>query len=292
MFGGLTYFLVLCMATGFVVAEIANDLDAEDVKKQLSEHIPELNNIDSKQIPSVDELDAIFREKCDKKSGNGTYDLIKENKEKYMECISNFVDVNKLKEEVEEAKKTGSMDEVFGKYCNKFPELSNCSSDLLDELSPCLEDKEIETINTTMSIMVKLKDFMCFKNGDRIAMFVAEGGVECIQSKKTELQDCLNSTFSSRVSNNDTSMPLMLPIVLFDSQDCNDFQKFRTCVGKALETCKESTPANLVDAFFKFTKKILPCNVTLTESDGKGSANNILPTLFLVLASSLAVYFH
>lgn len=39
-----------------------------------------------------------------------------------------------------------------------------------------------------------------------------------------------------------------------------DFDTIRTCVNKELEKCKNTTPANIVDAFFKFLKKHIPCD--------------------------------
>ena len=43
---------------------------------------------------------------------------------------------------------------------------------------------------------------------------------------------------------------------------CSDFDEVRKCFNTELEKCKDSTPANIVDAFFKFLKKHLPCGTT------------------------------
>lgn len=265
-------------------AEISNELDVDDIKKQIGEHIPDidLSEFDDSKIPQADEIDVIIRNKCDSKSGNGTYDKIQESKEAFQECISNFVNVTEVREEIEEAKKTGSMDEVFGKYCNKYPELNNCTSDFLEAIQPCLEDNEKRSLNISLGLTQKMKDFICHKNGDRIAMFVAEGGVDCLQSQKEALQQCLNSTLASRTPKDVT--PSMFPVLLFDAQDCSDFGKFRTCVAEALGHCNETTPANLMDAFFKYLKKILPCTIEQQNAENlKDYAISLKPVSLLTL---------
>ncbi|KAL3268298.1 hypothetical protein HHI36_007416 [Cryptolaemus montrouzieri] len=245
--------LVLAFAFIFagVTSQISNELgiDVDDIKKQLGEELPgvDLSGTDQVNSSQIDELELIFRNKCDSKSGNGTYDTIKASKDVYQECISNFVNVTQLKLEVDDAKKTGSMDEVFGKYCDKYPALTNCSSDFVEALQPCLEEHESKSLNISIGLAHKLKDFICYKSGDRIAMFVAEGGVDCINSQKEVLKQCLNSTLSSRVPSD--MSPNSLPILMFNSDDCRDFAKLRTCIVDALSHCPETTPSNLVDAF-------------------------------------------
>ncbi|XP_044754779.1 27 kDa glycoprotein-like [Coccinella septempunctata] len=265
-------------------AQISNELDVDDIKKQIGENIPDidLGAFDESKIPQADELDLIFRNKCDSKSGNGTYDNIQSSKNAYQECISNFVNVTELREEIEEAKKTGSMDEVFGKYCKKYPELSNCTDSFLESIQPCLEDNEKKSLNMSIALTHKLKEFICYKNGDRLAMFVAEGGVDCLQSQKDAIQQCLNSTLASRIPSDVT--PSVFPVLLFDAQDCRDFGEFRTCVGKALGHCNETTPANLMDAFFKFFKKMTPCGVEQQKLEStKDAAFSLVPISSLVL---------
>jgi len=45
-----------------------------------------------------------------------------------------------------------------------------------------------------------------------------------------------------------------------------DLQK---CVVKALETCSEPTPANIVDSMFNFVRKMTPCAKYKSEAGGK-----------------------
>lgn len=79
------------------------------------------------------------------------------------------MNITKLQEEVEKAKETGSMDEVFGKYCKKYPDVYNCFNNVTDVAMQCMNDAEKDSLNITMNIVKELKEFMCFKDGDRIA---------------------------------------------------------------------------------------------------------------------------
>jgi hypothetical protein len=40
---------------------------------------------------------------------------------------------------------------------------------------------------------------------------------------------------------------------------CRDMADLQKCVVKALETCTEPTPANIVDSMFNFVRKMTPC---------------------------------
>lgn len=51
-----------------------------------------------------------------------------------------------------------------------------------------------------------------------------------------------------------------LPNLVIKEENCRDMDKLEACVVRELETCKESTPANLVEALFRFVRKETPCN--------------------------------
>lgn len=50
-----------------------------------------------------------------------------------------------------------------------------------------------------------------------------------------------------------------LPTLIIKEENCHDMDKLEKCVVTELETCKESTPANLVEALFRFVRKETPC---------------------------------
>lgn len=61
------------------------------------------------------------------------------------------------------------MDEVFGKYCKKYPEIYKCVEEVTEKVKPCLSAEEQKTLSKTLTIVGELKEFICFKDGDRIA---------------------------------------------------------------------------------------------------------------------------
>lgn len=84
-------------------------------------------------------------------------------------CLDGLINFETLKQEVEESKKTGSMDEVFGKYCKKRPQIRACIQKGIDAVTPCLDDNEKSALNITLNILKELGEFVCYRDGDRIA---------------------------------------------------------------------------------------------------------------------------
>lgn len=71
--------------------------------------------------------------------------------------------------ELEEAKKTGSMDEVFGKYCAKRPEAMEKLKDITETFKKCLEPDERKSVDMKLNLTEKMVTFLCEKDGDKIA---------------------------------------------------------------------------------------------------------------------------
>jgi hypothetical protein len=209
----------------------------------------DLQNVEIPDI-DIDNFTAI-KEKCDKAGGSGTFDRLLASKESLQTCITNFVNVTVLANEVEESKKTGSMDEVFGKYCAKRSKVVTCVNSFISNLRPCLNAEENKALNVTLDILKQLGEFLCYRDGDRIAMFIAEGGVECIKSHTEGIQNCVTSTFKINATVNMNSVPNLL----MDKKKCDDLGKLQNCVVEELEKCKDSTPANIIDALFRFIKR-------------------------------------
>ncbi|RZC34399.1 DUF1397 domain containing protein [Asbolus verrucosus] len=242
-----------------------NNNDIDGLEKQINS-IPGLENFNSSKLPTEED----------------------NQQTEVQTCIESHLNFSQIQLEVEEAKKTGSMDEVFGKYCKKYPEIHQCLEGVTDKVRPCLDLNEQDTLNKTLEIVQELKEFVCFKDGDRIAMFIAEGGVECMESKKDQLQECANKTIGARIPT-DMSMN-SLPRFLFSERDCSDFDKIRSCFNVELEKCKDSTPANIVDAFFKFLKKHMPCGKVVNEASiSRGSAGRNFATSSLIFVVSVIV---
>ncbi|KAJ8920154.1 hypothetical protein NQ315_011814 [Exocentrus adspersus] len=281
-------FLCACIF-GYATCQSINDLDVEDVKKKLGDAIPELDGLDTSnfntsKLPKQEDVENVLKEKCKKQGAENAVDKLKDQQDLVKGCVESHVNYTVVIEELEEAKKTGSMDEVFGKYCKKWPSIYSCFDNVTATARLCMDDKEEKAFNKSQKILNELQEFMCFKDGDRLAMFVAEGGVECVQEQKEGVQNCINSTVGTRIPDSEDFSVTNLPTFLFSAKDCQDFDKIRVCVNNELEKCKDSTPANIVDAFFKFLKKHMPCT-----PEAKAMVSNPVESSHGSFAASLAV---
>ncbi|KAG8247839.1 Interferon- developmental regulator 1 [Homalodisca vitripennis] len=207
-------------------------------------------------------------------------------------CFEGMVNFTEFQAEIEHAKPTGDLDIVFRKYCGKTPHLRGCVSNFTEAIEPCLNPDERILKETIINVTDALISFICFKEGDRIALFIAEEGPECLKSKQEQIQECINSTFSHYIPKDMPGKQEELPLFKMEEKECGDLRKLQKCVIKHLEKCSEPTPANIVDSLIKFVRKMTPCEQF--EPVTKSGAG--LPTVggfvlvfstFIVLASKL-----
>lgn len=257
------------------------------------EHLPSgtLDNLPSgfnaSNIPSVEEGEEILKEKCEKNGNNESFDNAMMAKEEIQFCIRNLVNYTQIQQEIEKAKPVGDLDTVFRKYCRKSPQLRYCVSNFTSAIEPCLDDKERETKRVITNITDALLSFICFKEGDRIALFIAEGGPDCLSEQKDAIQNCLNSSFSKylpkEVQNVDD-----VPSLKLEEHECRDINVLQKCIVTELERCKEPTPANIVDSLFNFVRKVTPCSKfppeQLEYKDEAGSATFVTGNTFYIFS--------
>jgi len=219
-------------------------------------------------VPTVEEGQRVFEEKCKKMGHPEAYQAAEAGKDELQECIKSLVNVTELQAEVEQAKPTGDLDAVFRKYCRKSPQLQQCVSNFTVLIEPCLNEEEKENKNLIQNITDSILKFVCYKEGDRIALFIAEGGPECISANQEAIQTCANKTITKNLPKDTLSVD-NLPSLVFGEEQCRDMADLQTCVVKALETCSEPTPANIVDSMFNFVRKMTPC--ARSKHDGTSS---------------------
>ncbi|KAJ8982433.1 hypothetical protein NQ317_007781 [Molorchus minor] len=101
------------------------------------------------------------------------------------------------------------------------------------------------------------------------------------------MQKCLNSTLGARMPDAEDFSVSSLPSFVFSAKNCEDFDAVRKCVIEELEKCEKSTPANIVDAFFKFLKKQMSCDAKVAAVGQRSSSWLTTSSTLLVLVSSL-----
>jgi Protein of unknown function (DUF1397) len=98
----------------------------------------------------------------------------------------------------------------------------------------------------------------------------------------------------------DGEMPTLetLPTFIIKDEHCHDMNRLEVCVVKELEKCKETTPANLMEALFRFVRKETPCKDIKPKSgknDGnahKAALNVIVGTWLMALIAKFFVSSH
>ncbi|KAJ2938251.1 hypothetical protein O0L34_g17593 [Tuta absoluta] len=269
----LKYFLLAAFLTGLLSLACAqSEPSVDDVYNNLPPELQgKLNASDVEVLKNKSQ--ELFKEKCEKNGGPEAYESAQKAYEKFPTCVKDSLgldDPKKLQEEIEAAKPNGAVDEVFKKYCQKTPEAKQCFKDMAESVKPCFKLDEQKNMQVVYNISEQLAEFICFKDGDRIALFIAEGGPECIQDKQELIQDCVKNTFGDEYNfdpNNVTASAI--PEINFGEKECKQLNDLQLCVVSALEKCAAPTSANIVESLFKFARQATPCK---TEAPPKGSA--------------------
>ncbi|XP_014211655.1 27 kDa hemolymph protein-like [Copidosoma floridanum] len=235
----------------------------------------QLKDLNITQLP-IGEAENALRKKCEKNANAQAYDTAKQAGAQVFDCMKGLVNVTQLKDEMDKARPTGDLDEVFKKYCEKKPVFKKCLLDFTAAVEPCLDMDEREKKQIVHNITEKILNFVCFKEGNRIALFVAAKGPECFQNKAQAIANCANSTYGSFSGGSAlpfnpaagfTGIPEIkeIPSLSFDEKTCRNMNSFQVCVVNALEGCEDPTPANLLDSIFNYIKKVTPCDKFLSS---------------------------
>lgn len=236
------------------------DLDLPDVEGPKLSDIPGLENlpINKSALPDPAEVERVLREKCISIGGEEAFNTMKNARSEAEKCLRGLIDFKQLTQEMEKAKPTGDLDEVFRKYCKKSPIFEGCIMDFVNASNQCLTEAERGSKQLIQNVTKQLLGFVCYKEGDRIALFIAESGPECLSDKKEAVIHCINTTFGKHLPSGTPNI-MDLPQLIVGAEECKDVCTLRRCVVKELEQCKEPTPANIVQAMFDYVLKVTPC---------------------------------
>ncbi|KAG7214070.1 hypothetical protein KM043_001435 [Ampulex compressa] len=176
----------------------------------------------------------------------------------------------------------------------KSPSLKKCVNNFASALEPCLDEKEREGKRIVQNITDSLLAFACYKEGDRIALFISSGGPECFQSQQQMIQDCANNTMNGYIptpdpNSGDLTSLQSLPSLSFGPKECNDIAGLQTCIVKELEKCQDPTPANVVDSIFSFIMKATPCEAHIQSQGTKDSHSSGVTMLSSLLLTVTAI---
>lgn len=106
------------------------------------------------------------------------------------------------------------------RYCKKRTTAIECMNTYANEAEACLDPTEIEHKTTFTKIIINILNFVCHKDGDQIALFIAEKGPECFRDKQDVLRDCFNSTLNTYVPNESATIASELPKLIMGPKQC------------------------------------------------------------------------
>ncbi|KAL2731373.1 27 kDa hemolymph protein-like [Vespula squamosa] len=304
-----TAIAVVCLLFGFLgYGNTQENLPSTDDMLQKASgviDISKINNLNTSALPSIQEATNLFEQKCKKNGGPNAFQNAKHAQTEMEKCLKSLINMTELNAEMENAKPKGELDEVFKKYCRRSPILKTCVNNFTTAIEPCLEQRERENKRIVLNITESLLNFICYKEGDRIALFIAAGGPDCFQSKQQEIQDCVNTTFGSYIPTADPAtgaMPTLesLPSLIFDDKECTDMNNLQHCIVRELEKCSDPTPGNIMESIFRFIKKVTPCETLLvnirsaavTEMQVKSSSSIMTTAPTMIAVSFLLQLMH
>lgn len=244
-------------------------------------NVPELKNLNTSALP-IEQTKNLFKEKCTRNGGASAFENAEQAQVEMVQCLQSLINITELQAEMEKYKPTGDLDIVFKNYCNKRNILRACVNNFTNTVEHCLDEKERENKKIVLNITDSLLEFICYKEGDRIALFISAGGPECFQSKQGAIQNCANNTYGGYIPKTDPSNNFIgfdsLPSLTFGTKECRDITSLQACVVTELEKCPDPTPANIMDSIFNFVRRVTPCENILNSQSAAarttGSASN------------------
>lgn len=269
----------LFAAFAFVTCNDLQNINIDELKSKLPEGITLPESLNNVTLPSADDVKNVLKQKCEKVSGNAeTFEGAEAASTVFVDCVTGLVNVTALQQEIEQAQPNGELDTVFNKYCRKRNTAIDCMKNFTEAIDPCLEEDERKGKTTLVNIFTNLLNFVCHKDGDQIALFIAEKGPECFTDKKDALINCINSTLPGYVPSEAMTLET-LPHLVMGQKQCDDMNALQTCIVTELESCQESTPANLVESMFKFIRNETPCvNMTQKTTTASHKGNGAVTT--------------
>ncbi|XP_060663926.1 27 kDa glycoprotein [Drosophila nasuta] len=270
----LALFLLIAVFSTLSAAQLQFPKDPSNIK--------DLNELGAQYLPAgysnsnvtVADLQRLLRQKCEKANSGLPANQVDAGKlsgnieqaaGQLFQCVSGLLNVTAMLDEVEDAKPKGDLDVVFERYCLRLPNMTQCLNDFNAALLPCLTREERNHNAMMKRIVGKLLDFVCFRNGDQIALFIAEQGPECFEEHKDNIGNCFQTNFGHYLPSELNVTKLELPELVLDSKKCLDLHNFETCVLGHLEKCENITPSNIVESMFRYVRKETNCQQSINR---------------------------
>lgn len=265
----ITLLIATCCCSCTTAVDLSLPQDAANIKdfKELSaQYLPA-----GYQQPNITlaDLQRVLEQKCRKASSEEEAAKLSNNIQQaatdLAQCVTGLVNITQVLDEVEKARPRGDLDVVFETYCLRLPNVTNCMKDFNNALLPCLSREERAHNAVLEQIISKLLEFVCKKNGDHIALFIAEEGPECLEQHKDNVGSCLQKTFGHYMPASLNVSQLEIPDLVLGPKQCVELHEFEGCVVRHLESCDNTTPSNIVESMFRYVRKASTCQEAINR---------------------------
>lgn len=222
----------------------------KDVQDELDRITDRLSGLERPNQLMIDSFVEQIRQHCPNRTiDEGIYNQIST-------CMEKNFNNTALEVDIREAIPAGKLDEVFHNVCKKWPIAKKCLKHFVDVIDDCWSKGD--KVNTVMDSMV---NFFCGdkNDGEKIALFFADGGMRCMDSHGEEVKECIMKSDSN--SKLKTNLPEDVPT---EEDICKSLKQLHDCSHKGLRKCDDSTPENLVTSMLKTVSKAVGC-VTIPE---------------------------
>ncbi|KAI9552020.1 hypothetical protein GHT06_022357 [Daphnia sinensis] len=241
---------------------------------------------------NLDSYTKQWMDECERVNGSEAIEEIRDSMTVLTECISSKINIHNITEEIKEASPKGILDEVFAKYCNQVPAIKQCRIPVISAMQVCLSDQADQDLEVLDEAMNAALDFMCYKGGERIAIFMSENGTDCFLSNVDNIATCLNGSLpemEAAITNMQTTNTS-----IFNDENCRLESRMKACVIDGLKTCSDPTPANVVEGLIDSMIKRTPCHKSGASSMSFSYSfrSSVLLSTLAILAVAICTMFY
>ncbi|XP_071547184.1 27 kDa hemolymph glycoprotein-like isoform X2 [Panulirus ornatus] len=183
---------------------------------------------------------------------------LKENATNFKESLKNTVDcqqqiINDFLQEMNP--NIQNEQEIIRKACSFEKHIMKCNENINREIQRCLIGQERDVMNITLKTMRAAVDYVCYNDGERIALFLDNDGWECVLSQMNNIYTCVREKLASV-----ESLALEeLSSIGFSDDVCKIVNDIPHCVVEYTGKCNDSTPSDILDSLHKHILKMTPC---------------------------------
>jgi len=289
--GDQTLLLLLIWALSLSAVSSGDDFFDEDFNN-------EFDNME-KNDKFHDKLEDGFKnweERCLEIGGKEVLDAYLAEQEQLVYCVMDQFNLEELEREIQEKQKQGDLDEVFQKYCRShIPAARSCLQSFLEVSQQCLRPQDRPGLNVTLRMVDQAIAFTCHRQGDRIALFMAEQGTQCVTEHKEQILACINQSVPEVFNTYNNLHKYKMHFYVFQQQNCRKGDAIMQCVESSLMKCPDPTPSNLVHGLLQAMKEGTPCALSSGRSahahhtQGASTQHIILLTLGAVLSLTMGL---